>query len=137
LATSIALVILICLIFTAGCSSKGANPKNISNEEIYPIGTINTAKMFDKFHKEKVVALNQNDFEFIMKIIKNSDKKLIASYEPEDTVELNISLTDSTIQLVRKDSEIIYYVFHNKKIDGICYEIHSKELSEFILKFVS
>ena len=130
------LVILICLISISGCSSKGGNPKNVSNEDIYPIGNINTAKMIDKFHKEKVITLNQNDFEFIMKIIKSSDKKLITSYESEDTVELNISLTDSTIQLVRKDSEIIYYVFHNKKVDGICYEIHSKELSDFILKFV-
>ena len=132
-----ALLILICLIFISGCYSSGGNPKTISNEEIYPIGTINTAKIFDKFHKEKVVTLNQNDFEFIMKIIKSSDKKLITSYESGDILELNISLTDSTIQLVRKDSEIIYYVFHNKKIDGICYKIHSKELSEFILKFVS
>jgi len=137
LATSIIVFIFTCLIFTLGCSSKGSTPKNISNKEIYPNGTINTAKILDQFHTEKAVTLNQKDFELQLQIIKSSEKKLIRSYESEGVVELNITLTDSTIQLVRKDSEIVYYVFHNKKINGICYEIQSKELSEFIWKFIS
>ena len=137
LASSITLTIFIFLIFTLGCSLKvgGNSKKAILAEEIYPIGNIKTAKTFDEFHNEKVVTLNQNDVEYIVQIIKSSDKELVASYD--STVELNILLTDSTIQLVRKDNEIIYYVFHNKEINGICYKIHSKELSEWILKFVS
>ena len=135
LASSITLIIFICLIFTSGCSKGGNSKKAILDGEIYPSGNIKAAKMFDEFHNEKTVTLNQNDVAYIVQIIKSSDKELVNSYD--NAMELNVSLTDSTIQLIRKDSEIIYYVFHNKKIDGICYKINSKELSEWILKIVS
>lgn len=133
--SSITLIIFIFLIITSGCSKGGNSKEAILNGEIYPIGIIKTAKVFDEFHNEKTVILIQNDIEYILQIVKNSDRELVNSYD--NAMELNVSLTDSTIQLVRKDSEIIYYVFHNGKIDGITYKIHSKELSEWILKLVS
>ena len=133
--TSITLIIFILLIITSGCSKGGNSKEAILDGEIYPIGIIKTAKIFDEFHNAKAVILNQNDIEYIVKIVKKSEKELVNSYDND--VELNVSLTDSTIQLIRKDSEIIYYVFHNGKIDGITYKINSKELSEWILKLAS
>ena len=132
--SSITLIIFIFLIIASGCSKGGNSKEGILNGEIYPIGIIKTAKIFDEFNNEKTVVLNQKDVEYIVKTVKNSDKELVNSYD--SAMELNILLTDSTIQLVRKDSEIVYYVFHNGKIDGITYKIHSKELSEWILKLV-
>jgi hypothetical protein len=129
---SIILFIFIFLIITSGCSKGGNSKEAILNGEIYPIGIIKAAKIFDASNNAKTVILNQTDVEYILQIVKNADKELVNSYD--NAMELNISLTDSTIQLVRKDSEIIYYVFHNGKIDGITYKIHSNELSEWILK---
>ncbi|MDV3428977.1 MAG: hypothetical protein LIR50_18455 [Bacillota bacterium] len=127
------LTAFICLIFTAGCS-KGGTPKNISDDEVYPRENIITAKVFDKSHNEKLISLNKNDAEFIIQILKDSKKELVTEYQ-DGMIELNIQFTDSAIQLLRKDDETIYYVFHNSKINGICYKINSKELSKLILKY--
>ncbi|HHX59972.1 MAG TPA: hypothetical protein GX707_04410 [Epulopiscium sp.] len=131
---SLILISLICLSIIAGCS-KGVNSKSaISTEDIYPDGDIKAAKIFDELHNEKEVTLNRNDIDYIVQIIKGSDKELVTDYG--SAVELNISLTDSTIQLIRKDNEVVYYVFHNNKINGVCYKIDSKELSEWVLNFI-
>jgi hypothetical protein len=133
IATSVVLIIFICLIFTTGCS-KGGITKNISNDEIYPKGNISTAKVFDKSNNEKFISLNRDDAEFIVQTLKDCKKELVTEYE-SGMVEMNIQFTDSTIQLLRKDDEIIYYVFHNSRINGVCYKIRSEKLSKFILKF--
>lgn len=133
IAASVVLIIFICLTFTAGCS-KGGITKNISNNEIYPKGSITTAKIFDKSNNEKFISLNHDDTEFIVQTLKDCKKELVAEYE-SGMVQMNIQFTDSTIQLLRKDDEIIYYVFHNNRINGVCYKVRSEELSKFILKF--
>ncbi len=128
------LISLICLVILSGCA-KGLNSKKaISNEEIYPNGEIKVAKIFDELNNEHEVELTANDVEYIVEIIKDSDKELVASYD--SAVELNISLTDSTIQLIREDDATVYYVFHNRNINGVCYKVASKELSEWILNII-
>lgn len=128
------LISLICLVILSGCA-KGLNSKKaIANEEIYPIGEIKAAKIFVELHYEHEVELSGIDVEYIVEIIKKSDKELVTSYD--SAVELNISLTDSTIQLIREDNEIVYYVFHNRNINGVCYKVTSKELSEWVLNII-
>ena len=129
------LIFCILFIFMTGCI-KGGTPKNISENEIYPKGDISNAKVFDTSHNEKSVSLNKEDTEYILQTLKNSKKDLVTEYE-DCLEELNLSFTDSVIQLVRKDDETIYYVFHNNKINGICYKISSKDLSKFLLKVSS
>jgi len=125
----------ILFIFMIGCI-KGGTPKNISENEIYPKGDLSNAKVFDTYHNEKAVSLSKEDIEYILQTLKNSKKDLVTEYE-SDLVELNITFTDSVIQLVRKDDETIYYVFHNNKINGICYKINSKDFLRFISKVSS
>ena len=134
IAELIFLTTFICLIFAAGCS-KGGTPRNISDDEVYPRGNISTSKVFDKSHNEKLISLSKNDAEFIVRTLKDSKKELVTEYE-DGMIEMNITFTDSSIQLLRKDEETIYYVFHNNKINGICYKIRSIELSKFILKYM-
>lgn len=126
----------ILLIFLTGCT-KGDKPKNISEDEIYPKEDMTSAKIFDTSHNEKAVSLSKEDIEIILKTLKNAKKELITGYDDGNLVELNITFKDSVTQLVRKDDETIYYVFHNNKINAICYKINSKELSKFILKVSS
>ena len=133
--TATLLIFCILFIFMTGCT-KGGTPKNISENEIYPKGDISNAKVFDTSNNEKSVSLNKEDTEYILQTLKNSKKDLVTDYEG-GLVELNIAFTDSVIQLVRKDDETIYYVFHNNNINGICYKINSKDLSKFILKVSS
>jgi hypothetical protein len=123
----------ILFIFLTGCS-KGVTTKNVSENDIYPKEALTSAKIFDASHNEKAVSISNEDIEFILKTLKNAKKELINEYDDNSLVELNITFKDSVIQLVRKDDETIYYVFHNNKINGICYKIDSKELSELILK---
>lgn len=129
------LIFCILFIFMTGCI-KGGTPKNISENDIYPKGDISNAKVFDTSNNEKSVSLNKEDTQYILQTLKNSKKDLVTEYE-DGLDELNIAFTDSVIQLVRKDDETIYYVFHNNKINGICYKINSKDLSKFILKVSS
>lgn len=129
------LIFCILFIFMTGCI-KGGTPKNISENDIYPKGDISNAKVFDTSNNEKSVSLNKEDTQYILQTLKNSKKDLVTEYE-DGLDELNIAFTDSVIQLVRKDDETIYCVFHNNKINGICYKINSKDLSKFILKVSS
>jgi uncharacterized lipoprotein YehR (DUF1307 family) len=138
--TTLTLLLILCIlfIFMTGCTKDGpykssSTPKNISENEIYPKGDISNAKVFDTSHNEKAVSLNKEDAEYILQTLKNAKKDLVTEYD-SGLVELNITFTDSVIQLVREDDETIYYVFHNNKIDGICYKINSKDLSKLILK---
>jgi len=128
------LISLICLLIVSGCA-KGLNSKEaIANEEIYPSGEIKVAKIFDELHYEHEVEISRNDIENMVEIIKDSEKELVTSYD--SAVELNISLTDSTIQLIIEDNETVYYVFHNRIINGLCYKVASKELSEWVLNII-
>jgi hypothetical protein len=134
--SSIALITFILLVFMMGCA-KGRIAQNISEDAIYPKGTVSKAKVFDTSRNEKIISLNRDDAEFLVQTLKCSEKELDKSGYEDGMVELNITFTDSVIQLVREDDKTIYYVFHNKKINGICYKIHSKDLSQFILKVSS
>lgn len=129
------LIFCILFIFVAGCA-KGVTPKNISENSIYPKGDLSKAKVFDTCNNEKVVSLSKENMEYILQTLKNSKKDLVTEYDV-GLMELNISFTDSVIQLVRKDNETIYYVFHDGNINGICYKINSKDLSNLILKVSS
>lgn len=129
------LIFCILFIFMTGCT-KGGTPKNISENDIYPKGDLSKAKVFDTCNNEKVVSLSKEDTEYILKTLKNSKKDLVTEYDA-GLMALNISFTDSVIQLVRKDDETIYYVFHDGNINGICYKINSKDLSKLILKVSS
>ena len=126
----------ILLVFLTGCA-KGDTPKNVSENDIYPKEALTSAKIFDTSHNEKSVSLSKENIEFILKTLKDTKKELINGYDDNGLVELNITFEDSVIQLVRRDDETIYYDFHNNKINGICYKINSKELSEFISKVSS
>jgi hypothetical protein len=133
--TATLFIFFILFTFMTGCIKDGT-PKNISENEIYPKGDISSAKVFDTSHNEKAVSLNEEDIEHMLQTLKNSKKDLVTEYD-SGLLELNITFTDSVIQLVRKDDETIYYVFHNNKINGICYKINSKDLSDFISKVSS
>lgn len=132
LTTTILFISCILFIFMTGCIS-GGKSKNISENEIYPKGDLSKAKVFDIYHNEKVALLSNEATKFILQTLKNSKKELATEYD-SGLAELNITFTDSVIQLVRKDDETIYYVFHNNKINAICYKISSKDLSKFISK---
>ncbi|HEX2925548.1 MAG TPA: hypothetical protein VHP38_04730 [Ruminiclostridium sp.] len=123
------LISIIFLSFT-GCVSGGL-PKNISENDIYPKGAVIKAKTFDTSGNEKVISLSKKEAEYIVHTLKASGKEVKSEYE-SDLTELNITFTDSVIQLIRRDADTIYYVFHNSKINGICYRVQSKDLSLFI-----
>ncbi|QAA32132.1 hypothetical protein [Clostridium manihotivorum] len=129
-----ATLLIFCILFiSVTVYIKSGTSKKNSENEIYPKGDISNSKVFDSSHNKKAVSLNKEDAKYILQTVKDSKKDLVTEYEG-GLVELNISFTDSVIQLVRKDDETIYYVFHNNKINGICYKINSKNLSKFILK---
>jgi hypothetical protein len=132
---SLAIVSFIFLVYMTACVSGGL-PKNIEENQIYPQGTIIKAKVIDTSNNEKTVLLEKQDTEFLVHTLKISKKEISKSGYDSGLVELNITFTDSVIQLIRQDDEYIYYVFHNNKINGICYRIQSKDLSRFILSKV-
>ena len=151
---TISILLISCILFTfmTGCQNdggaiksvsmdkvypKGVIPKNISKDEVYPRGDIVKAKIFDICHNEKTVSLNNEDIKFILQTLKDCKKESSDTGYGGGMVELNITFTDSVIQLVRKDNETIYYVFHNGKINGVCYKIQSKDLSQLISKVSS
>jgi len=129
-------IIFVSLSFIGCSSEKGGQPKNINEDKIYPEGDISEAKIFDRLNNEIKIVLTQEDIDFIVQTVKDCDKELVQEYE-EGMVEINVALSDSTIQLLRKDNETIYYVFHNKTYNGVCYKVQSKELSDFINKVIS
>lgn len=116
LTTTMLFISCILFLLMTGCISEGT-PKNVSENDIYPKGDIRSAKVFDTSNNEKAVSLNKEDMESILQNLKDPKKALVTDYE-SGLVELNITFTDSVIQLVKKDDETIYYVIHNKKIDG-------------------
>jgi hypothetical protein len=130
----LAFSIIVCLAINTGCSKGVNSEKDIANEDIYPIGDLESAKIIDKLNNEKEISLNQTDIEYIVKVVKESDKELVTTYD--SAVELNISLSDSKVQLIRQDYGTVYYVFHNSEINAVTFKVSSEELSEWIFKLI-
>lgn len=105
------------------------------NKDIYPKGHINNVKIFDLSNKEIQIVLSQEDINYIIQTLKKSNKELSQGYD-SGMYEVNIDFSDSTIQLLRKDKDTVYYVFHNWNYNAICYKVQSKELSEYINKII-
>lgn len=105
------------------------------NKDIYPKGHINNVKIFDLSNKEIQIVLSQEDINYIIQTLKKSNKELSQGYD-SGMYEVNIDFSDSTIQLLRKDIDTVYYVFHNWNYNAICYKVQSKELSEYINKII-
>jgi hypothetical protein len=119
----IGIILLILLIYNA--------PAKIDEDEIYPKGNITNSKIFDSSNNEIPISITQGDVNYIIQTIKKSTKELEHGYE-SGMIEINITLTDSTIQILVKDSETVYYVFHNKTYNAVCYEVQSKELCSYL-----
>lgn len=125
------LISLMCFAILFGCA-KGINSKKaIENGEIYPIGEVKRAKIFDEQRSENEVNITATDIEFIIAQVKKSEKEEVTEYDSD--MELLITFAYSTIQIIGEDEKSVYYVYHDGKINGICYQVHSQELAEWLL----
>lgn len=133
--TSLILISSMCLAILFGCA-KGINSKKaIENGEIYPIGEVKGAKLFDEQRRENEVDIKATDIDFIIAQVKKSEKEVVTEYDSD--MELHITFADSTLQIIRENEKSVYYVYHDGKINGICYQVHSQELAEWLLHLMN
>ncbi|WP_040949113.1 hypothetical protein [Gorillibacterium massiliense] len=130
--TSFLFLFILPILFSAGCAEGGKPQVSTVVEGIYPTGTIRSAKIIDQARQEKAVALQQQDLDYIVELIKQSAKQQDGSMNANNMAELNVTLTDSAIQLAKRDQSTLYYLFQSEKSGVICYKIQSEQLSTFL-----